>query len=120
LLLGRRLREADFSLVFVFAFLFVGIEGLRRGQLYHAIDPERIFGHRPAGLLLSGALLYGVNAGSCGTPIASLANLIGAQIFFKEGGRPRSFWRLFGASSFVLLITLLLYCLALLTSRKAR
>jgi len=144
-LLGKRLREADFSLVFVFAFLFIGIEGLRRGRLYHVLDPERIFGHGPAGLLLSGALLsqfvsnvpaamllaptvttsqgflgllWGVNAGGCGTPIASLANLIGAQLFLREGGSQRSFWRLFSATTFLLLIALVLFCLALLTAEK--
>jgi Na+/H+ antiporter NhaD/arsenite permease-like protein len=139
-MLGRRVWEADFSLVFVFAFLFIGIEGLERGRLYRALDLERIFGHGPTGLLISGALLsqvvsnvpaamllapaarapqgftallYGVNAGGCGTPIASLANLIGAQLYRREGGRSGVFWRLFLPTSFALLVALLLFCLAL-------
>ena len=29
---------------------------------------------------------HGVNTGGCGTPIASLANLIGAQLYRREGG----------------------------------
>ena len=112
-LLGRRIREADFSLVFVFAFLFVGIAGLERGRLYDALNPTRLFGHQARGLVLSGALLsqfvsnvpaamllapaagtldgfrallHGVNSGGCGTPISSLANLIGAQLFVRGGG----------------------------------
>src|SRR5262249_11726214 len=56
-LLGRRVFEADLSLVLVFALLFIGIPGLERGRLYHFFHPERIFGHRPIRLLLSGALL---------------------------------------------------------------
>lgn len=133
-LLGRRLRETDFSLVFVFAFLFIGIAGLERGHLYQALDPVRLFGHQSRGLVLSGALLsqlvsnvpaamllapaaltaagfrallYGVNAGSCGTPVSSIANLIGAQLFVREGGRAGAFWRSFlpvSAALFLLLV----------------
>lgn len=140
-MLGRRALEADFSLVFVFAFLFVGVEGLERGRLYRALDPEGLFGHGPTGLLISGALLsqvvsnvpatlllapavrapqgftallYGVNAGGCGTPISSLANLIGAQLYFREGGRSGPFWRLFLPTSFALLAALLAWSLAIL------
>jgi Na+/H+ antiporter NhaD/arsenite permease-like protein len=121
-LLGRRLRETDFSLVFIFAFLFVGIAGLERGRLYQALDPGALFGHRPRGLVLSGALLsqfvsnvpaamllapavqtaagfgallHGVNSGGCGSPLGSLANLIGAQLFAREGGNVRVFWKRF-------------------------
>jgi Na+/H+ antiporter NhaD/arsenite permease-like protein len=132
--LGRRLRETDFSLIFVFAFLFVGVAGLERGGLYRALDPGRFFGHEARGLVLSGALLsqfvsnvpaamllapaaagaagfrallYGVNAGGCGTPVASLANLIGAQLWVREGGDVRRFWRRFlpvSATLFLLLV----------------
>jgi Na+/H+ antiporter NhaD/arsenite permease-like protein len=121
-LLGRRLWRTDFSLVAVFALLFVGVAGLERGRLYEVLDPVRIFGHAPRGLVLSGALLsqfvsnvpaamllapaagglpafrgllYGVNAGGCGTPISSLANLIGAQLFVREGGSAGGFWKRF-------------------------
>jgi len=134
LLLGRRILQADFSFVLVFAFLFIGVEGLERGRLYRALDPERLFGHGPTGLLLSGALLsqavsnvpaalllapaaraprdfaallYGVNAGGCGTPIASLANLIGVQLYLRDGGRAGPFWRLFLPVSFLFLVLLL-------------
>jgi len=142
LLLGRRVREADFSLVLVFALLFVGIPGLERGRLYQLLDPGRIFGHRPTGLFLSGTLLsqvvsnvpaalllapaaatregfrgllYGVTAGACGSPIGSVANLIGAQIYVREGGRPRFFWRPFCAVSGAILVLLVLFGVALLT-----
>jgi Na+/H+ antiporter NhaD/arsenite permease-like protein len=142
LLLGRRVFDADFSLVLVFALLFIGIPGLERGRVYQILDPEKIFGHRPVGLFLSGALLsqvvsnvpaalllapaaatpqafrgllYGVTAGACGSPLGSVANLIGAQIYVREGGRPRYFWRPFCAVSGVLLILLALFAVALLT-----
>jgi Na+/H+ antiporter NhaD/arsenite permease-like protein len=142
ILLGKRVFDADFSLVLVFALLFVGIPGLERGSVYQILDPERIFGHRPVGLLLSGALLsqvvsnvpaalllapaaatpaafrgllYGVTAGACGSPLGSVANLIGAQIYVREGGRPRYFWRPFCAVSGALLVLLALFAVALLT-----
>jgi Na+/H+ antiporter NhaD/arsenite permease-like protein len=134
-------KEADFSLVAVFALLFVGIPGLERGRLYQLLDPEKIFGHRPTGLFLSGALLsqivsnvpaalllapagataqgfrgllYGVTAGACGSPVGSVANLIGAQIYVREGGRPRFFWKPFCAVSGILLVLLVLFGVALL------
>ena len=141
-LLGRRLRDADFSLVFIFAFLFVGIAGLERGRLYESLDPAALFGQRTWGLVLSGALvsqlvsnvpaamllapaarnaeglralIHGLNAGGCGTPIASLANLIGAQLFVREGGAPREFWRAFFPLNAALLVLLVLVSLALVS-----
>jgi len=145
LLLGRRVFEADFSLVLVFALLFIGIPGLERGRLYHFLDPEKLFGHGPIGLLFSGALLsqavsnvpaalllapaavtphgfrgllYGVTAGACGSPLGSVANLIGAQIYVREGGRPGFFWKPFCAVSGVLLVLLVLIGVALLTLER--
>jgi Na+/H+ antiporter NhaD/arsenite permease-like protein len=53
LLLGRRVFETDFSLVLVFALLFIGIPGLERGRLYQLLDPEKIFGNHPVGLPFS-------------------------------------------------------------------
>jgi Na+/H+ antiporter NhaD/arsenite permease-like protein len=146
-LLGRRLRQADFSLVVVFTLLFVGVAGLERGRLYAHLAPERLLGHHATGMLLSGALLsqivsnvpaalllapaasgpegfrallYGVNAGACGTPIAAIANLIGGQLYVRGGGRPGAFWRLFCAASGILLVLLLLFCLALFRLQTAR
>ena len=144
-LLGRRLKEADFSIVLVFALLFIGIPGLERGRLYHRFDPGRIFGHQAVGLLLSGALLsqlvsnvpaalllapavtgpqgfhgllYGVTAGACGSPIGSIANLLGAQLYLSEGGKPRAFWRFFCGVSAVLLILLVLSAALLLRLQR--
>lgn len=132
-LFRRRLLDTDFSLVLVFALLFVGVAGLERGRVYELLDPVRIFGHHARGLVLSGALLsqfvsnvpaamllapaasgaagfrgllYGVNAGGCGSPVSSIANLIGAQLFVREGGDAREFWRAFLPVSFALLVLL--------------
>lgn len=142
LLLGRRLLDADFSLVLIFAFLFVGIAGLERGRLYEALDPVALFGNRARGLALAGALvsqivsnvpaamllapaaqsadglralLHGLNSGGCGTPIASLANLIGAQLFAREGGSPRAYWRAFFPLNAALLVMLLAVSLLLVS-----
>jgi Na+/H+ antiporter NhaD/arsenite permease-like protein len=142
LLLGRRLRKADFSLVFVFAFLFVGVAGLERGRLYERVDPAALTGHRERGLVLAGALLsqlvsnvpaamllapsaatgagfrallYGVDSGGCGTPIASLANLIGAQLFVRAGGGQRAFWRAFFPLNAALLVLLVAVSLLLVS-----
>jgi Na+/H+ antiporter NhaD/arsenite permease-like protein len=147
LLLGRRLFEANFGLIAVFAFLFVGVAGLERGHLYRALDLGSLFGHHASGMLLSGAtlsqvvsnvpaamllapaangpqglvaLLWGVSAGACGSPFGSIANLIGAQIYQKEGGDPRRFWRLFLPVSSIILVVLVLYCLAVLTTESSQ
>jgi Na+/H+ antiporter NhaD/arsenite permease-like protein len=144
-LLGKRVFEADFSLVVVFALLFIGVPGLERGRLYHFFDPEKLLGHGPLGLLFSGALLsqavsnvpaalllapaaatpeafrgllYGVTAGACGSPIGAIANLIGAQIYVREGGRPHFFWKPFCAVSGVLLILMVLFAALLLTLNR--
>jgi Na+/H+ antiporter NhaD/arsenite permease-like protein len=142
-LLGpRRLRETDFSIIVVFALLFVGVAGLERGRIYEVLNPERIFGHRARGLVLSGALLsqvvsnapaamllapaavtanglrgllHGVNAGGCGVPWSSIANLIGAQLFAREGGDTRRYWRRFLPLSGILLVLMVLVSLALVS-----
>ena len=54
-------------------------------------------------VVLFTALLYGVNAGGCGTPISSLANLIGADLYLRGRTHHAPFWRLFLAVSFSLL-----------------
>ena len=59
------------------------------------------------------ALLYGVNAGGCGTPIASLANLIGADLYLRGRAHRAPFWRLFLAVSFTLLAVAIALSLAL-------
>ena len=141
-LLGRDALRTDFTLVAVFAALFVGVEGLRRSALFQALDPVRFFGASPSGFVLSGAflsqvvsnvpaalllapaaavapagaftaLLYGVNAGGCGTPIASLANLIGARLYLAGRSSRRAFWRLFALASTTLLVLAVTLSLAL-------
>ncbi len=154
-LLGREARRVDFGLVGVFAALFVGVAGLKASPLGRLLDPTRLFGASPAGLAASGALLaqfvsnvpaalllapaaaaspdpraftgllFGVNAGGCGTPIASIANLIGARLYLAGHravvGRLRSgrFWRLFIVVSFSLLLAATALSLLLL-ARPAR
>ncbi len=138
---ARTSRGLAFSMIGVTA----RIPGLERGRLYHFLDPEKLFGHGPIGLLFSGALLsqavsnvpaalllapaavtphgfrgllYGVTAGACGSPLGSVANLIGAQIYVREGGRPGFFWKPFCAVSGVLLVLLVLIGVALLTLER--
>lgn len=156
-LLGGRAFEIDFALVGLFAALFVGIAGLSRSPLSRLLDPTAFLGVSAAGLAVSGALLsqgvsnvpaalllapkaaaspdplafagllYGVNAGGCGTPIASIANLIGARLYLSGHrelvgrGRGRRFWRLFSAVSVAFLagtIALSLLLLALGAGRQ--
>jgi Na+/H+ antiporter NhaD/arsenite permease-like protein len=149
-LLGARALEVDFALVGLFAALFVGVAGLSRSPLAYLLDPTAFLGVSAAGLAASGALLsqfvsnvpaalllaphaaaspdplafagllYGVNAGGCGTPIASIANLIGARLYLSGHrelvGRVRAgrFWRLFSAVSFALLVATVALSLFLL------
>jgi Na+/H+ antiporter NhaD/arsenite permease-like protein len=109
LVLRRRMLAIDFSIVPLFFFAFIIVEGLRTlhvmrfGHLYAAsIVLAQVISNVPATVLLSPfaagdwkTLLYGVNAGGCGTIIASLANLLGWRIYVRESGRdPRFFWRL--------------------------
>jgi len=67
-----------------------------------SIALSQVISNVPATVLLSPmaagdwrTLLYGVNAGGCGTIIASLANLLGWRIYVRESNRdPRFFRRL--------------------------
>jgi Na+/H+ antiporter NhaD/arsenite permease-like protein len=109
-LLRHRLGEVDLSIVPLFFFAFIIVEGLRSFSVYRAIldlpfgdSGARLYGaaillsqaisNVPAAILLEplaqerwALLLYGVNAGGCGTIIASLANLLGWRIFGRESG----------------------------------
>ena len=144
LFLRQRLLRVDFSLVAVFSALFIGIEGLRRLPIAGALDPLRLFGVTPFGFVVSGALasqvvsnvpaalllapsaaaagggplfvalLYGVNAGGCGTPLASLANLIGADLYQRGRLVRRPFWGLFSVVSGALLAVSVAWSLILL------
>jgi Na+/H+ antiporter NhaD/arsenite permease-like protein len=110
LFLRQRFFRIDLSIVPLFFCAFVVVEALRSSQpaqltahLYFAsIGLSQVISNVPATVLLSPlahgewrTLLYGVNAGGCGTIIASLANLLGWRIYVRESGRdPRFFWRL--------------------------
>lgn len=108
--LRRRIFRIDYSIVPLFLFAFVIVEGLRSFDFYRAgwnlylasIGLSQVISNVPATILLSPlaggrwrTLLYGVNAGGCGTIIASLANLLGWRIYVRVSDRdPRFFWRL--------------------------
>ena len=109
--LRRRLFEIDLSIVPLFFFAFIDVEGLRTLHVYQfmprslywsAVGLSQVISNVPATVLLAPlargqwrVLLYGVSAGGCGTIIASLANLLGWRIYQRESGRePRFFWRL--------------------------
>jgi len=90
--LRRRIFSIDYSIVPLFFFAFIVVEGLREMHVYRgsanlyvtSIALSQVISNVPATILLSPLaggrwqeLLYGVNAGGCGTIIASLANLLG-------------------------------------------
>jgi Na+/H+ antiporter NhaD/arsenite permease-like protein len=91
-------RRVDLSIVPLFFFAFIVVEGLRsfamelRTSLYFtSIALSQVISNVPATVLLTPfahgewrELLYGVNAGGCGTIIASLANLLGWRIYLRE------------------------------------
>jgi Na+/H+ antiporter NhaD/arsenite permease-like protein len=109
--LGRRMFQIDFSIIPLFFFAFIVVEGMRtfdlgalmRMNLYvTGIAISQFISNVPATVLLTPfagsewrELLYSVNAGGCGTIIASLANLLGWRIYVRESNRDkRFFWRL--------------------------
>jgi Na+/H+ antiporter NhaD/arsenite permease-like protein len=108
--LRRRIFSIDYSIVPLFFFAFIVVEGLRTMHVYRessnlfltAIGLSQIISNVPATILLSPIavdrwreLLYGVSAGGCGTIIASLANLLGWRIYVRESNRDKKFfWRL--------------------------
>ena len=100
----KRLLGADFLLLLTFAafFVFAGnlarlpavdrlLRALLRGREYlTALLASQVISNVPAALLLSGftdegrALLLGVDVGGLGTPIASLASLIGMKLYSRS------------------------------------
>jgi Na+/H+ antiporter NhaD/arsenite permease-like protein len=105
--LRRRLLRVDFSIIPLFFFAFIVVEGMRSFELrlhasvyFTAIGASQIISNVPAAILLTPfangdwrELLYGVNAGGCGTIIASLANLLGWRIYVRESNRDPRFFR---------------------------
>jgi Na+/H+ antiporter NhaD/arsenite permease-like protein len=109
--LRRRIFQIDLSIIPLFFFAFIVVEGMRsfdlrgllRGSTYVvAILLSQVISNVPATVLMTPfaeprwrALLFGVNAGGCGTIIASLANLLAWRIYVRESNRdPRFLWRL--------------------------
>ncbi|MCU1349967.1 MAG: Na+/H+ antiporter NhaD-like permease [Acidobacteria bacterium] len=117
--LRRRFVAIDLSIVPLFFCAFIVVEGLRAMHLYGvgthpylaSIALSQLISNVPTTVLLSPlvdgdwrTLLYGVSAGSCGTIVASLANLLGWRIYERESGRDPRFFRRFTALSFVFLL----------------
>lgn len=116
-ILRRRLFALDLSIVPLFFFAFIVVEALRTfhvGSVTHlyatSIVLSQFISNVPATVLLSPfangdwrTLLYGVNAGGCGTIIASLANLLGWRIYVRESGRDPRFFRRLTALNFAML-----------------
>ena len=98
--LRSRLRDLDLSIIPLFFFAFIAVDGLRTfdlpriANLYiSAALVSQVISNVPATILLTPfadhdwrTLLYGVNAGGCGTIIASLANLLGWRIYMRDSG----------------------------------
>ena len=109
-LLRRRMLTIDYSIVPLFFFAFIVVEGMRSMNIYRggtnlyvaSMALSQVISNVPATILLSPIvdgrwreLLYGVNAGGCGTIIASLANLLGWRIYVRGWNRDKNFfWRL--------------------------
>ena len=119
LLLRERLGEIDVFIIPLFFFAFIVVEGLRSFDVYGLFamlprEPDglslwvtallcsQIISNVPATILLEPLagerwrlLLYAVNAGGCGTMIASMANLIGWRLYAREHGRDPEFFNTF-------------------------
>ena len=109
LLPGRRGDAASLAIVPLFFFVFIdmaALSSLRFGRAFESLPVapgprlylagalfSQAISNVPAAVLLAPAaagrwktLLYAVNAGGCGTLVASLANLLGWQIYSHERG----------------------------------
>ena len=107
IILRRRMLDIDFSIIPLFFFAFIVVEGMRSFALsfhtnvyFTSIALSQVISNVPATVLLTPfthgdwrALLYGVSAGGCGTIIASLANLLGWRIYVRESNRDPHFFR---------------------------
>jgi Na+/H+ antiporter NhaD/arsenite permease-like protein len=110
-------KRVDLWIVPLFFFVFIivagaAVLGLRFGKSLYiaAIALSQLISNVPATILLSPSvdtswreLLYGANAGGCGTIIASLANLLGWRIYVRESNRDPRFFRRLTAINFAFL-----------------
>jgi len=123
----RTLLQADFFLLLTFVafFVFAGnlarleavdrlLRSLLAGREYlTALLLSQVVSNVPAALLLSGftdnarELLLGVDIGGLGTPVASLASLIGLKLYSRSpGAKPGRFLLLFTLVNLLLLLLL--------------
>ncbi|HWC64795.1 MAG TPA: hypothetical protein VG777_01835, partial [Thermoanaerobaculia bacterium] len=126
---GRRGNASSLAIVALFFFVFIdmaAIAALDFGRLFASIPIapgprlylagtlfSQVISNVPAAVLLAPSaagrwktLLYAVNAGGCGTLIASLANLLGWQIYSHERGSDPVYLPRFHRVSFAFLIAL--------------
>ena len=116
-ILRRRMMAIDFSIIPLFFFAFIVVEGMSSfawqldANLYvTSIALSQVLSNVPTTVLLTPftdghwrEMLYGVNAGGCGTIIASLANLLGWRIYVRESARDPRFFRRLTAINFAFL-----------------
>jgi Na+/H+ antiporter NhaD/arsenite permease-like protein len=107
IVLRRRMLKIDFSIIPIFFVAFLAVAWLRSiapplhaSVYFTSIGLSQLISNVPATVLLAPfaegdwrALLYGTNAGGCGTIIASLANLLGWRIYVRESNRHPRFFR---------------------------
>lgn len=127
-LIRERIGEVDLFILPLFFFAFIIVEGLRSFDVYRLFEAlprepdglslyatsllsSQVISNVPAAVLLAPLagvrwklLLYGVNAGGCGTLIASMANLIGWRLYLREAGPDPKFLRLFAVLQLALLL----------------
>ncbi len=109
-------KRIDLTIVPLFFFAFIAVEGLRTFDLprpdvyFTSIALSQVISNVPAAVLLAPytngewrELLYGVSAGGCGTIIASLANLLGWRIYVRVSNRDPRFFRRLTAINFAFL-----------------
>lgn len=119
----KTLLNVDYSLLLTFVFLFVFIGNLGNvapvsnflkkivvgNEVLAGIAASQVFSNVPAALLLSGftdnakALLVGVNLGSLGTLIASMASLISFKLAVKENVKSGRYILVFTAVNLIFL-----------------
>ncbi|HKD12836.1 MAG TPA: hypothetical protein VKE50_12205, partial [Thermoanaerobaculia bacterium] len=86
--MGRvRIPEIPRLMDFRLLSLFVGLlfAGALISQVVSNVPAALLLAPAAAGPLAFQGLLYAVTAGACGSPVGSIGNLIGAQIYVTEG-----------------------------------